>query len=653
MPYRKKLTILLLLLSPVASVAQSHRAWAEAARKAEDAGRCDAAVMYWQQAAAAKPSKPTYAYHLGLAALDCHAFAEAEKALRRCTAEIPAANYALGLALKRQAKYREAIEALQAYLQSSDHQFAPRARRELANCRYALGQKGDTSWTVRHLDKRINSPYSETAPVVAGDTLYYTSMRFRDRAGRRLSKIVYSVHGRKGRPLRYGFNRKDRMTAHYCPLPDGSGVFFNECQYDTHGKLRCDLFFRMRKKRRGWHTPKRLNINSPAYTTTHPHLFVDSLRHRMYLLFASDRPRGRGGTDIWMAPLDKDYQPGTPVNITSVNTEGDELSPFVDAATGTLYFSSDGQQNNLGGFDIYAATFDSLPVTAAPAPLPRPVNSEANDYFFVTATGNPHGYLVSDRSTALQIDKSLSRCCTDLFAWTHTPEPNPPAQTPPVDTPVIYSIHITTAPARADNPIPTTGATVMDSLEDLLPIRLFFDNDEPDKRTMATTTDKAYLDTYRDYVRREQEFIRHYTAGMSDVKARQATGKISDFFDYDVRNGGELLDQFTELLWRALRNDKQVEIQVRGYTSPRAQSAYNQALAKRRIASVVNHFARYRNGVLKSYLQTGRLRITELPLGETTAPAEVSDDLADRRRSIYSVEASLERRVEIVRIKWQ
>jgi hypothetical protein len=98
---------------------------------------------------------------------------------------------------------------------------------------------------------------------------------------------------------------------------------------------------------------------------------------------------------------------------------------------------------------------------------------------------------------------------------------------------------------------------------------------------------------------------------------------------------------------------KKITISLRGYTSPRAQSDYNDRLADRRIASVRNEFAQWQNQALKPYIQSGQLKIIALPYGESKANAAVSDDLADRRNSIYTPAAARERRVEIEEVSEQ
>ncbi|MFQ5447653.1 MAG: hypothetical protein ACE5FF_12040 [Saprospiraceae bacterium] len=102
---------------------------------------------------------------------------------------------------------------------------------------------------------------------------------------------------------------------------------------------------------------------------------------------------------------------------------------------------------------------------------------------------------------------------------------------------------------------------------------------------------------------------------------------------------------------KRLEKGERVEIVIKGYTSPRAKSEYNDRLAQRRISSLRNHFDTYDSGVFQPFLKNGNLVISEAPFGETKASTDVSDDLSDERNSIYSVAAAKERRVEIVEVK--
>ena len=77
---------------------------------------------------------------------------------------------------------------------------------------------------------------------------------------------------------------------------------------------------------------------------------------------------------------------------------------------------------------------------------------------------------------------------------------------------------------------------------------------------------------------------------------------------------------------------------------------YNKNLSKRRISSVKNYLNQYEGSILLKYIKSGQLKLVELPFGETKSSTHISDDLKDRRNSIFSPSASSERRVEIVQI---
>ena len=59
----------------------------------------------------------------------------------------------------------------------------------------------------------------------------------------------------------------------------------------------------------------------------------------------------------------------------------------------------------------------------------------------------------------------------------------------------------------------------------------------------------------------------------------------------------------------------------------------------------------YQNAVLSKHLKSGDLVITQLPLGESKVSEKTSDDPKDKRNSIYSLDAMLERKIEIVNIR--
>ena len=59
----------------------------------------------------------------------------------------------------------------------------------------------------------------------------------------------------------------------------------------------------------------------------------------------------------------------------------------------------------------------------------------------------------------------------------------------------------------------------------------------------------------------------------------------------------------------------------------------------------------YNNGSLKSYFENGKLKLTEVPAGESMAKTNVSDNREDVRNSIYNPAAAGERLIELIGVR--
>lgn len=187
-------------------------------------------------------------------------------------------------------------------------------------------------------------------------------------------------------------------------------------------------------------------------------------------------------------------------------------------------------------------------------------------------------------------------------------------------------------------------------LPSYLPIRLYFDNGEPEIKSWARTTKAKYSETYYLYINRKPDFIREYTAKLSGVEKERATAVLDSFFENDVKGEFNRLRKFTEVLYEKLKLGEKVTLTLKGFASPLAKSDYNKNLTARRIMCVMNHFSDFEPGLLNKYLKSGQLVVEEKDRGDDDAPKTVSDKKEDKRNSVYSVEASKERRVEIIGI---
>ncbi|MCK4747106.1 MAG: PD40 domain-containing protein, partial [Bacteroidales bacterium] len=145
-----------------------------------------------------------------------------------------------------------------------------------------------------------------------------------------------------------------------------------------------------------WTSIQPFRYNDPRYDFMHPFLSEDG---RM-LFFASNMPGGLGLFDLYVCYL-RGKLWSEPVNLgPNINTNRNEIYP-VYYSDGRLYFSSQGLDPNLGGFDLYYSTREvgewSPPVHLAP-----PFNSRRNEaWFYLTDTSYTRGYIHSNREARI------------------------------------------------------------------------------------------------------------------------------------------------------------------------------------------------------------------------------------------------------------
>lgn len=111
------------------------------------------------------------------------------------------------------------------------------------------------------------------------------------------------------------------------------------------------------------------------------------------LYFVSTMSGGKGGTDIYSVRKNADGSWADAVNVTAVNTDGNERNPFA-ADDGNFYFSSDGLIG-MGGLDIYKAKLTSAGLNK-PVNMGYPVNSPQDDFAFNQGLKGT-GYMASNR----------------------------------------------------------------------------------------------------------------------------------------------------------------------------------------------------------------------------------------------------------------
>lgn len=247
---------------------------------------------------------------------------------------------------------------------------------------------------------------------------------------------------------------------------------------------------------------------------------------------------------------------------SNINTQGNEITPFYDFKTTTLYFSSDWHPG-LGGYDVFSSK-GGLNQWGSVINVGYPINSPANDlYFNVIEDDADAGYFTSNRQGSYFINGET--CCNDIYYYEWKEKPK---QIALIDTLFIENHDISL------------------KIKDLLPLTLYFHNDEPDPATTKTTTTKNYKTTLADYFALKEIYRQEYSQGLEGNEKIKAQQDIEVFFNDYIKKGFTDLELFAEWLKKDLDKGNNVKITIRGYTSPLPTAEYNMKLASRRISSL-------------------------------------------------------------------
>jgi hypothetical protein len=523
---------------------------------------------------------------------------------------LPDGLFWLALMEKQLGNYEDAQRDFKKYLKrhksKGSKPLVSRAEQEVKSCLWALDYKPQPDSISQFAPAEvINSGDAETSPWFFGDKLYYSTAKNSD------WKIeAFNLTLSKKEEIAIGGYANlavsaDGNTFYATQVKDGFSVIVSS---SSASMINSQVVIDLSK------SGKNCTMAAPGLWQGKEGVF-----------FCSNMEEGEGGFDIWWLPKDQNGW-GKPKNCgKSINTPGDELSPFYHK--GSLYFSSD-WHSGFGGYDVFKVEF-SKSNGAKPINMGSAVNSSANDYFFFLNDSLGQGWLTSNREGG-KTSEDFTTCCND-----------------------IYNFRFPSKRKEAKDEIEKLlSDSLVENIRIELPVRLYFHNDEPNPRTRDTTTTVSYSDAYESYLKREKEYIQENCKDLIGEERENAETKVVDFFELLVKKGMTDLEKVCDQLQVALDSGYSLKLNVRGFASPRAESDYNLNLTKRRTTSLVNFMLQTRNGYFQPFMngtdpQGRKLQFELLPFGEFQADKRVSDDLVNQRQSIYSRGACLERKIEI------
>ncbi len=246
---------------------------------------------------------------------------------------------------------------------------------------------------IQNMGPSINSAAHEYWPgmPIDGTTFVYTRL-VRSQEDFYFSYKVNDSQWSKSVPAPGKVNTSENEgTSSVYIGPERQQLYFTVCNQGGYGS--CDLFYSDLTDAQ-WGPRKNMgpNINSAAWDAQ-PSISGDGNT----LVFASARPGGQGGKDLWIARRINGKW-SVPENLGSeINTEGDEEAPFLHYDGKTLYFSSRGHEG-YGEHDFFMVRKDNKGEWSLPVNLGRGINTERDDVGFYVDARAERAYFASTRA---------------------------------------------------------------------------------------------------------------------------------------------------------------------------------------------------------------------------------------------------------------
>jgi len=362
---------------------------------------------------------------------------------------------------------------------------------------------------------------------------------------------------------------------------DFTEMIFTRCSVQKKVKMGCQLY-RSKKSGDSWSEPELLPFFQPEASSDkdkkgesdsivvkvgHPALSADGKT----LVFTADADGGKGGRDLWMSRYsDEKKRWEKPVNVSALNTPGDEMYPFIHN-DGTLYFASNGHIG-MGGLDIFMAEAqgDSWGNIVN---MQYPINSNGDDFAIVFEKEQERGFFSSNREDGKGSD--------DIYSF------------------LLPALKFTLAGTVTDfkTKKPVAGATVAIVGTDGSSVETTTDANGKYKVDLAPATSYVITAGKKDYYLNKTG--KTTTVGFEEDKdlihdfeldpINRAIDLPNIFYDlgkWDLRPESKVaLDGLVE----TLNDNPTIVIELGSHTDTRASDSYNLSLSQKRAQSVVDY----------------------------------------------------------------
>lgn len=494
----------------------------------------------------------------------------------------------LGEAYLLQGQYDKAASVLKQFVdnEKANRNKLDHARRNLVNAMYALENQDKTAEVRRRpLSDTVNQFVMQYFPVLTADESALIFTRRNGHTDRHDEDLVVSYRNEKGQwmpPVSISKNINSEMNEGTCTISaDGRKLIFTSCSgRDNYGS--CDLFESV-KIGDEWSAPKNLGpgVNTSGWESQ-PSLSADGRT----LYFVSDRRNGMGMRDIWVSTLDENNKWSKAVNLgPPVNTEFDEMSPFIHVNGRTLFYATNALKG-FGGYDIFYSENQSGTWTA-PQNIGAYINNHDDQFsLFITADG-AKGYYSHEETGA------------DGLAYSKIYEVRIPRE----KQVRFRSNYVKGVVRDSETKAPLSARVELVDLEADRVISQVSSDSVTGEYLMVLTQGSEY----GLYVTRPGYLFRSLNFNYSDVqdfepvvvdinldKVREGSMVVLNniFFDVDK---AELKDKSTvelEKIVRFMTENPGVRIQISGHTDNTGSADHNRQLSLRRATAVYNYLVK-------------------------------------------------------------
>jgi len=539
--------------------------------------------------------------------------------------EYPNAKFQYGEALMYNENFNDAITVFEEFQEENgdpESKFYKMAASRIASCQFALNPVNRDMETILSQGvKGLNEGSSNFGiHYVNGNQILFSSARSdspQDDSLNPNNKFLLDLYiatlkedGTIDTPEKFPFiiNSPALHEGSAVITADGNTLIFTRMNPENRNETK---IFASKKVGGNWMQPFEMDdhINTEGFRSLSP--FLSEEEGKLY--FSSNRPGGHGGLDIWYVKITPDGRTGRANNLgAEVNTEGDEYTPFYHPKTQRLYYSSTGHIG-FGGQDIFYNEWNpDADAYGAPINAGAPINSSADDSFFVIDEKLENGFVTSNRDACMECDSvySLNVHCDKIYQF-RRPE-------------IVFAVRGYVYDKKTNEPIADATVEFKDVTYQwehfevqtdengyyehhlIADLELFMRADKTDY-----FADKALLSTIGEVASKtfEQDFY------LEKIPKKEITieGIEYDFDSANLRPESELiLDELIEFL--ELNDD--LVIEIRSHTDQRGKDDYNMNLSERRAQSVVDYLIAH---------DIPMDRLVPKGYGETM-PAEIPDE---------------------------